>query len=376
MKVLLFANTDWYLYNYRLSLAQALRARGDEVVLVSPGGRYVSVLQAQGFRWVELPLERRNINPFKEVPTLIRLHRLYTREKPNVVHHFTIKCVLYGSLIAHLLRVPCVVNSITGLGYVFTEGEGKRRWLRGLTKVLYRLALRNTKIVFQNSDDMAFFLQNRLVRLNQITLIRGSGVDIHRFAPCPWPAGTPAVILPTRLLWDKGIREFVEAAQQLRSLGYKARFILVGESDDQNPAAVPTNQLQVWVQEGVIEWWGWKEEMEEVYAQATIVCMPSYREGLPKSLLEAAACGRPIITTDVPGCREVVRHGENGLLVAARDVSSLVEALKHLLNNPSLCKEMGTRGREIVEKEFSSEIITSQTLALYRACLQQGKVSL
>jgi len=374
MKVILFANTDWYLYNYRLSLAQALRARGDAVVLLSPSGRYVDRLRAQGFRWLEVPLERRGYNPFKEVRTLLHLAGVYRREQPDIAHHFTVKCVLYGSLVCSVLGLPGAVNSITGLGYVFTEGKGSRRWLRGVVKFLYRLILKQTWTIFQNPDDRDFFVGNHLVRPERIALIRGSGVDVQRFVPRARPDGVPLVVLPTRLLWDKGVGEFVEAARQLRARGRQARFVLVGDSDDQNPAAVPVRQLQAWVQEGVVEWWGWRDDMEEIYAQASVVCLPSYREGLPKTLLEAAACARPVVATDIPGCREVVRHGENGLLIPARNVPVLVEALDYLLSNPAVGASMGARGREIVAREFSAEVIVSQTLAVYQTCSQQKKV--
>lgn len=374
MKVLLFANTDWYLYNYRLPLAQALVEQGDEVVLVSPKGRYADLLQALGFRWIEMPLTRRGFHPLGEILVLLRLANLYRHERPDIVHHFTVKCVLYGSLIGHVWKRSCIINSITGLGYVFTQGRGARRWLRPWVKILYRLLLRGTWAIFQNPEDRAFFLENQLVEPGRTSLIYGSGVDLRRFTPRPWPKGIPLVVLPARLLWDKGVGEFVEAARQLRSTGVLARFVLVGDSDEQNPAAIPKEQLQRWVKEGVIEWWGWRDDMETIYAQTAVVCLPSYREGLSRTLLEAAACGRPVVTTDVPGCREAVRHGESGLLIAARDPAALAQAIAYLLNNPAIAREMGSRGREIVEREFASEVVVSQTLAVYRACLQQKGV--
>ena len=365
VKILLFANTDWYLYNFRLALAQALRARGDEVVLVSPQGAYAPRLQELGFRWVGFPLEQHGLNPLVEISTIMRLVRLYRREKPDLVHQFTVKCVLYGSLACRMLGIRAVVNSVTGLGYVFMEGKGARRWLRGIIILFYRLVLRRTQVIFQNPDDKAIFLENRLVDPARVALIRGSGVDIQRFAPSPEPDGMPVVILPARLLWDKGVGEFVAAARRLRAEGLRARFALVGDSDNNNPASVHVPQLQAWEKEGVIEWWGWKENMEDVYAQASIICLPSYREGLSKTLIEAAACGRPMVASNVPGCRDVVRHGENGLLVPPRDAFPLAEALRTLIGNPDMRYKMGICSRKIAQEEFSTGLIVSQTLSIY-----------
>ena len=365
MKILLFANTDWYLYNFRLALAQALRDRGDEVVLVSPDGTYASRLQELGFHWECFPLSRRGLNPLEEISTIVGLFRLYRREKPDLVHQFTVKCVLYGSFASLLLGIHSVVNSVEGLGYVFTEGEGARRWLRGLIKVIYRLVLRPTWVIFLNPDDRSFFLKNHLVNPNRIVMIRSSGVNIQEFTPRPELQGIPLVILPARLLWDKGVKEFVAAARLLRTEGLHARFALVGDNDDGNPASVNVPQLQAWEKEGVIEWWGWKESMKDIYAQASIVCLPSYREGLPITLIEAAACGRPIVASDVPGCREIVRTGENGLLVPAHDVPALVAALKLLIQDSEMRHRMGLCGRKIAEEEFSMDLVISQTMKVY-----------
>lgn len=368
MKILLFANTDWYLYNFRLAQARALCERGDEVVLLSPQGPYGLRMCTEGLRWLPFPLARRSLNPISEIRTVFRLVKLYRHESPDLVHHFTVKCVLYGSLAARFLGIRSIVNSVTGLGYVFMDGGGVRRWLRGLVKTAYRLLLRSTWVIFQNPDDRAAFLKGRLVAPQRTTLIRGSGVDIRRFSPRSEPEGIPLVILPARMLWDKGVGEFVNAARNLQAAGIRARFALVGDGDEQNPASVHVSQLREWEKSAVIEWWGWKDNMDEVYAQSAIVCLPSYREGLPKTLIEAAACGRPIVTSDVPGCREVVHHGENGFLVRVRDTGALAQALQHLLKDPILRREMGLRSRAIAEKEFSIELVISQTFALYQAC--------
>jgi glycosyltransferase involved in cell wall biosynthesis len=367
VKILLFANTDWYLYNFRLGLAQALRARGEEVVLVSPDGAYVSRLQELGFRWVCFPMTRRGLNPLKEISTIFRLFGIYRREKPDLAHQFTVKCVLYGSIACFLLGIRSVVNSVEGLGYVFTEGLGTRRWLRYLVMLIYRLILPPTWVIFLNPDDQSFFLKNHLVNQKRIIIIRSAGVDTQKFIPRPELKGPPLVVLPSRLLWDKGVGEFVTAAQIIRETNLPARFALVGDNDDGNPASVHMTQIKEWENDGVIEWWGWKENMQDVYAQAAIVCLPSYREGLPRTLIEAAACGRPIVTSDVPGCREVVRHGENGLLVPARDAAALAKALMELLQSPDTRSRMGICGRIIAEKEFSMDLVISQTFAFYQS---------
>jgi glycosyltransferase involved in cell wall biosynthesis len=370
VKILLFANTDWYLYNFRLGLARALRERGDEVVLVSPGSLYGSRLITMGFRWIQFPLARRSLNPFTEAMTLARLLGLYRQEKPDLVHQFTVKCVLYGSLACRLLGFSPVVNSVTGLGYVFMGKGGSRRWLRGVIEPLYRLVLKKSWVIFQNPDDQKIFLENKLVDSQKVALIRGSGVDLRHYSPRLEPSGIPLVILPARMLWDKGVGEFVEAARILHTQGFKVRFALVGDVDDDNPASVHTSQLRKWDDEGVIEWWGWKEEMNGVYAQASIVCLPSYREGVPKTLIEAAACGRPIVASNVPGCREVVRTGQNGLLVPARDAGALAQSIKVLLQDPEMRKNMGISSRAIAEKEFSMDLVTQQTISVYQLCIR------
>ncbi len=363
MKIILFANTDWYLYNFRLELAKTLRARGDEVVFLSPPGEYAAKLTGLGFRWLSFPFSRRGMNPLAELGTIFRLWSLYLREKPGLVHHFTIKCVLYGSTAAHLAGIPKIINAITGLGYAFNE---ENRILGKVVRLLYRLLLRETQVIFQNPDDLATFTEAELLQPGQAHLIRSSGVDLARFIPQPENKNQPAlVILPARLLKDKGVLEFVSAAQLLKNRGVSARFALVGEPDPHNPTSISPQELQAWSAEGIIEAWGWQEQMTNAYAASHLICLPSYREGVPKSLLEAAASKRAIVTTDAPGCREIVRHGVNGLLVPPRDPLALADAIQTLLENSQLRQQMAQRGREMVEKEFSSEIVIEKTLRVY-----------
>lgn len=370
-KILLFANTDWYLYNFRLPLAKALRNEGYDVVFVSPPGLYTERLTQAGFRWISQPFSRRGINPFCEFITLMRLVSLYRREKPSVVGHYTIKCVLYGSLAAHISGIKQIINSITGLGYVFISSEVRARFIQFFIKRLYPNILRKTHIIFQNPDDVTLFLKYSLIRTDQYTLIKGSGADTTRLTPSEKPAGIILIVLPGRMLFTKGVGEFVAAARILRDKGIKARFALVGDTDLANPDAVPVKQLETWVAEGAVEWWGWQDDIASVYSQAHIVCLPSYREGLPKALIEAGASGCPIVATDAPGCREVVRHGENGLLVPIKDAEALAGALESLINDPMLRKKMGMKGREIVEAEYSESLIVSETIKIFNQLITE-----
>jgi glycosyltransferase involved in cell wall biosynthesis len=335
------------------------------VVLVIPPDKYLARLEQAGFRCIPLRMSPGGMNPFRELGVVIRIIRLYRRERPDLAHHFTIKCVLYGSLAAHLSRTGTVVNAVTGLGYIFTGGGLGKQFLQALVRSLYSILLRGTQVIFQNPDDRQAFIEQRLVQPSAAHLIEGSGVDMSIFPPQPFPDGTPLVVLAARMLWDKGIQEFVEAARSIKKQGTAARFALVGEPYPGNPAAITPEQLKAWSGEGCIEWWGWREDMPNVYAQARIVCLPSYREGLPRSLIEATACGRAVITTDVPGCRQLVEPGVNGLLVRVRDADSLAKGIESLLADIELCRRMGAAGHRIAEERFSTTRIIGETLAVY-----------
>jgi glycosyltransferase involved in cell wall biosynthesis len=367
LKVILFANTAWYLYNFRLPLAQALLDQGYQVVLLSPGEQpYQQILQENGFQCLTIHMQRRNLNPLAEIQTLWQIFQMYRREEPDIVHHFTIKPVLYGSLVGHLLHIRRIINAVTGLGYVFVTESLKAKLLRTATKWIYRSVLQKTLVIFQNPDDLTLFLRMKLVKPVQTTLIRGSGVAVERFFPKEEPTGIPLIILPARMLWDKGIKEFVDAAQYLKAKGIQARFALVGSPDPGNPRSVPEEALKNWHREGTIEWWGWREEMALVYQSAHIVCLPTrYGEGTPKSLLEAAACGRPIIATDVPGCREIVQDGYNGYLISTLNPDALANALQKLIEDPGERQRMGKNGRQLAVAEFTLNRVIEETLGVY-----------
>jgi glycosyltransferase involved in cell wall biosynthesis len=265
------------------------------------------------------------------------------------------------------------VNSVTGLGFVFNEGGKRSPLLYWLVKLLYRFALARSQVIFQNPDDQKLFLENGLIKEQQTHLIRSSGVDPARFFPSPEPGGVPVVILAARLLWDKGVGEFVEAARLIQQRGIDARFVLCGSSDPGNPTGIPEAQLAVWQQEAVVELWGWSDQMERVYPRAAVVCLPSrYREGVPRSLVEAAACGRALVATDIPGSREIVKNGVNGLLVPPCDAQALAEAIYQLLVQPALRAEMADRSREIMVEGFSVQKVVSGTMQVYSAAKKRS----
>ena len=370
-RLILSANTDWYLYNYRLSLAEAARKQGFEVVLVSPPGKYVRELERCGFRWQGWNLQRQSLNPLVELNSLWHIALLYRRQHPDLVHHHTAKSVLYGSLAARLSGVRAVVNSITGRGFIYQADNPKARLLRRVVEPLYRLAFSFPRCVaiFENIDDRAYFLNKGLVPEERTWLIPGVGVDPERFVPAPEPPGSPVILLAGRLLWDKGVGVLVEAARRLHSRT-AARVVLVGEPDPGNPSAVAPAMLSQWQAEGVVEWWGWRSDMPSVYNQCHVVALPTaYGEGVPTTLLEAAACGRPLVASDIPGCRAVVLEGVTGFLVPPNDVQALADALERLVLDRQLRSRMGNAARQLVLDQFTHERINAATLEVYRRML-------
>ena len=388
MKVVLFANTDWYLWNFRRTLALALRDAGHEVVLLSPPGDYGEKLRALGLRWEALPMDRRSLNPLREAALLGHLWRLLRRERPDLVHGFTIKCAVYGALASRLAGVPARVGAVTGLGYVFTSTDAKARALRLPVRGLLRFALggRQARLTMQNPDDVGMFTAAGLVDADHIRLIPGSGVDCVRFAPGDGDGGagdgrrghgpdpdapTPPlrVLVAARLLWDKGLAEYVQAARMLHAEGRRIDFLLAGDPDPGNPAAVPEATVNGWVDEGLLQWLGHVDDMPALLRSVDVAVLPSYREGLPKGLIEAAACGLPLVTTDVPGCREVVADGIDGLRVPVRDAAALAAAIARLHDDPALASRLGAAARARALAEFDEQIVIARTLAVYREVL-------
>lgn len=369
MRLVITVNQDWFFLSHRLPIARAAREAGADITIIAGDSGRGPAIRAEGFEFIPLPIARKSLNPFEDLRTLRFLWRTYRCLQPDLVHHVTIKPVLYGSIAARLVGGIRIVNAVSGLGYAFMSRDARAKAVRPLVKLLYRLALGhpNSRTIFQNPDDLADFVRMGLVRSEQAALIRGSGVDCDRFRPTSEPTGRPIVLLASRLLWDKGVKEFVEAARHVRAKDQSPRFVLAGQPDVGNPSAVGLDHIEAWSREGVVEWWGQQEDMPGVLAQASVVVLPTfYGEGVPKILLEAAAAGRAIVATDVRGCREVVRHGINGLLVPPGQGLPLACAIRRLLDSPTLRAEFGRAARHIAEVEFAEPLVVRETLDVYR----------
>jgi glycosyltransferase involved in cell wall biosynthesis len=358
---------DWFFCSHFLERALAARDAGYDVVVLANENGKAAQIRAAGIHFMPIPLKRRGLNPLVEIKTLLAIRAVYRSARPTLAHHVGLKPVLYGSLAARFAGIRVVVNAPVGMGFVFTSRSLKSRLLRPLVWLALRLFLnpRGSKVVFENGDDLKSLVEDRAVRAQDAVLIRGSGIDVGAYVRAAEADGPPIVTLVSRMLWDKGVGEFVEAARKLRAEGVAARFWLVGATDPQNPAAISQTQLNEWREEGAVEWLGQRDDIPTILARSQIACLPSYREGLPRSLLEAMAAGLPIVSTDVPGCREAVRHGENGLLVPARDSVALAAALRTLIEDAELRRRFGDAGRRRAEHEFASSIVIAETLSLY-----------
>ncbi len=370
-KILYLVTEDWYFCSHRLGLARAARDQGAEVVVATRAGEEAERIEAEGFRLVPLDWRRGGANPLGELVSLAAVFRIYRRERPDLVHHVAIKPVLIGGLAAALAGVPAVVQALTGLGYLFIDGRSRAGVLGRLVRSLLGWVLNrpNAQVIVQNPDDADLLRRLRLIRHDRVALIAGSGVDTVALGPLPEPDGVPVAAFIGRMLADKGVAELVGAARLLADRGVRLRVRLVGPPDPHNPASIPEATLDAWRDSGAVEWAGAETDIAAVWRRAHIAVLPSYREGLPKALLEAAACGRPLVATDVPGCREVVRDEETGLLVPARGVVPLADALQRLAGDGALRQRLGANARRLVETRFAEPEVVDQTLGLYRRLL-------
>lgn len=380
MKILFVVNVDWFFVSHRLPIAVEAVRRGDEVHIATAITDKADILRSHGLTVHPLSMDRSDAGPLGGLHAVRQIYQVMRRVRPDVTHLVTIKPVLLGGIAARLARVPALVAAVSGLGFVFVAKGLKASVRRSVVAILYRLALnhRNLKVIFQNTDDKSKLQQITGLPETKAALIRGSGVDLAEYHAGPLPSGAPVVLFAARLLLDKGVREFVQAARLLRqhvnSDVRGARFVLVGEPDQANPTSLTDGELQGWVEEGVIEHWGYRRDMPAVIASAHVVALPSYYgEGLPKVLIEAAACGRAVVTTDHPGCRDAIEPGTSGVLVPIRDADALAEAIGELLMNPQRCQAMGQAGRELAERAFDVNAVVDQHFAIYQELLTESE---
>lgn len=367
-------NVDWFFLSHRLPIALEAQRRGYKVHIATGLTDKLDELERHGLVVHPLALDRSSVGLGNAWRTVAQLWKVFRAVRPDVVHLVTIKPVLLGGIVARLARVPAVVAAVSGLGFVFMARGPKatvRRWVVG---ALYRVALghRNLKVIFQNPDDLRSLAVVAHLPDSKVTTIRGSGVDLARYTLMPLPAGIPVVVMAARLLADKGVLEFVQAARLLKQRGCHARFALVGTIDPANPTSFTQAELDAWVREEVVEWWGHRSDMPRVLTSAQVTVLPSYREGLPKVLLEAAACGRVVVTTDVPGCRDAIDPGVTGVLVPVRNAAALANALENLINNPARCQAMGDAGRALAESAFDVRQVVAAHLRIYQELIDKS----
>jgi glycosyltransferase involved in cell wall biosynthesis len=373
--ILFFVTEDWYLCSHRLPLVEAAVREGLRTVVVTRVRDHAAPIEAAGARLIPLELSRRSRDPRRELAILRRLVGIYREVRPDLCHHVALKPVLYGSLAARLAGVPAVVNALGGLGHLFISQRPSTRLLRQPVKLAFGCLLSGPgrRLIVQNRDDRDLLRRRAGIGERTFVLIAGSGVDPARYPAAAEPDGPVRAAVVARMLWDKGIGEVVAAARLLRAQGVEVPVTLVGPPDPENPASIPQADLAAWQAEGLVRCTGRVQDIPAVWRAHHLSLLMSYREGLPRSLLESAACGRAMIAADVPGCRDVVRHGETGLLVPPRDVGALAAAIRRLADDGDLRRAMGERARAMVEREYTVDQVVERTLAVYRELLGGGR---
>jgi len=372
-RVLFVITEDWFFHSHFLDRAKYIAASGGTVGVATRFSIHENELKNLGFELFPVNFSRRGLNPISEFLTALKIRKIVRRFKPDIAHNVALKPVVTGTFGELLGRQGVVINALVGMGYIFTSTDTRASVVKPILSRILKSLLRSKSVhvVIENPDDLNSLVNDGFVRQSQISLIRGAGVDLNAFPFHPEVAGPVVVTLVSRILRDKGVLEFIEAASQLQSRVPEVVFQIVGEPDLGNPSAIPQSEIDSWESLPNVKYLARRSDIADILKGSHIVCLPSYREGLPKSLLEALSCGRPIITTDVPGCREVCNDGVNGLLVPARDSISLSHAIIKLTINPELRQAMGRAGRVRAESEFSNEIVCTQTLDLYRRLMSQ-----
>lgn len=372
MKIIYIVNVDWFFISHRLPIALEALKQGHEVYVFAKDTGKMECLKSLGINICPINLERGSVNPFQSLKLLSDLKEKITSIQPDVVHLVTIKPVLIGGLASILAKVPSIVYAISGLGFIFTNTMLKAKILRLGIIPLYRLALsaKNKTVIVQNLDDLRILRQYVAIPEPQTVLIPGSGVNLEQFNVQQLPLKNKIVLMACRLLADKGVYEFHKSVRLLKEKYPDVRFVLVGGIDPYNPASLTEHELNEWVEKGDLEWWGHQRNMPEVLSQATLVVLPSYREGMPKVLLEAQALGRPIVTTDVPGCREAIENGKTGFLAKVKDEHSLANAIEKLITNDELCLEFSRNARALAEQKFDIEQVVKTHMNIYENLMQ------
>ncbi|NHH89285.1 glycosyltransferase family 4 protein [Pseudoalteromonas sp. MB47] len=366
MKILYIVNVDWFFISHRLPIALEAMKNGYEVHIACGVTDKKSYLESLGIFVHPLQLTRSGTSLVKELKVLAELWRITKSIKPEVTHTVTIKGVVYGGIVTRLLKTKVRVASISGLGYVFIDTSMKAKLLKNIIKKFYSFALGvDTRVIFQNKNDKTIFVDGNIIKPSQSLLIRGSGVDLNQFKYLPEPTSQKTVMFLARLLKDKGLIEFCKAAEIVNKTE-NAKFVLVGDLDPDNPNSITEDELNTYTNNSTVEHWGYSTSVESVIPKSHIMVLPSYREGLPKSLLEAAACGRAVITTDVPGCRDAIEPNLTGLLVKVKDYKELAKAIQKLLRNDDLRKQFGEAGRSLAEESFCINDVVARHLTIYR----------
>lgn len=371
--LLMVANVDWFFISHRLCIAQQASKEGWKVFVACEDTGRKKEIEVDGITFIDFKFSRSGINPLKEFKTLGQFYQLYKQVKPDVVHHITLKPVTYGSIIAKTLNIKGVLNAVSGLGYNFT-GDRKGSVQRLMIRLMrYGFDRDKLTVIFQNEDDQKVFKNLRILsEQNTIARIKGSGVDLLKYERSSFPSfDRIKILLPIRMLWDKGVKELREASELLKDKYHdQLQIILSGLADEDNKAGVPASYLNDWQDGDYVVWIGYQKDMVKVYKDSHIVILPSYREGMPKTLIEACAIGRAIITTDAIGCRECVDEGSNGLKVPVYSVRELADAIEKLIINPDLIENMGYQSRIKAEREFDVNAVIKKHLEIYKGLLE------
>ncbi len=376
-KLLILVNDLNFFISHRLPIAEAALEKKYDVVIGygELGGGDLKLLVRKGFQTKHIPMHRGSINPLRDIATIFYIWKFIKKERPDISHMVTIKPYLYGGIISRLMGVKSLVSAVSGLGSLFISKDIKAWFLRLILYPLYKLAFNhsNQKVIFQNKDDLKVFVDWGVMQPVKAKLLKGSGVNLENFKKLEESKGIPTVCFAARLIRDKGIYEFISAAKLIDQRDIKARFILAGDLDNKNPSGLSIDELNKLKKDSSIEYLGFQEDIPSLFANSHIVCLPSYREGLPKSLMEAAAAGRAIVTTDVPGCRDAIIPNKTGLLVPVKNYQKLADVLQWLIQNPKYRIEMGKAGRQLSEKEFAIEKIVQSHIDIYRELCHNKK---